>query len=135
MENVPVFENMTLCELNTPFVKPPAVPPPDARVPVEVMLTVPAKPGTVFPNVSRAVTLIANGPPAACVGIFPPADDSTRRLSSGPAVTVTVPELVAGTIPEVAWIKAVPILCPVKTALLRSTAGTRSPERIPPVIL
>src|SRR2546425_1194143 len=90
MEKVPVFENMTLCELMTPFVKPPAVPPPDTSVPVEVIPTVPAKPGTVFPNVSRAVIIMANGMPAACAGIVPPADDSTKKLSSGPGVTANI---------------------------------------------
>src|SRR6267143_364493 len=76
-----------------------------------------------------------HGKQIACAGILPPADDSTKKLSSGPGVTVIVPDAVAGTVPEVARITAVPVLCPVKTALFRSTAGTRSPARTPPVIL
>src|SRR5437879_5060872 len=125
----PVFENVTLCEPNTPFVKAAVVPPPAESVPVDVIPTVPAKPGTVFPNVSRAVTLIANETPAACVGIFPPADDSTRKLSSGPGVTESVPEFVAVSTPEVAWIAADPTICPMKTAHLRYGARKESAAR------
>ena len=118
IEKVPGFEIVTLCELNTPFVKAAVVPPPAESVPVEVISTVPENPVTVFPDVSRAVTLIANETPAACAGIFPPADDSTRKLSSAPGVTVSVPDVAAGTVAEVPRIAAVPILCPVNMALL-----------------
>ena len=79
----PVFENVTLFEPNTPFVKAAVVPPPAESVPVDVIPAVPAKPGTVFPNVSRAVTLIANATPATSVGTFPPLENSTTKLLSG----------------------------------------------------
>src|SRR5437016_9023402 len=72
---LPVFENMTLCELNTPFVKAAVAPPPAESVPVDVIPTVPPKPDAVFPNVSRAVTSPENGTPAACAGMLQPGDD------------------------------------------------------------
>src|SRR2546422_10991602 len=101
IENVPVFENMTPCELMIPFVKPPAVPPPDTIVPDDVIPTVPPKPGTVFPNVSRAVIFMENGTPAACAGMLPQGREGKRRRSRWPAdpeidteaLTAIVPDL------------------------------------------
>jgi hypothetical protein len=42
---LPVFEIVTACELSTPAVKAAVVPEPAESVPVEVMSTVPVKPG------------------------------------------------------------------------------------------
>jgi len=52
-----------------------------------------------------------------------------------PAVTVNIPEFVVVKLPDVALISAVPEKCPVKTALLLSPPGTRSPETTPSVML
>jgi hypothetical protein len=50
------------------------------------------------------------------------------------AITVIVPELVVEREAEVAWIVAVPVTCPVKTALLLSPPATRSSFTTPPVL-
>src|ERR1700741_5090071 len=52
------------------------------------MLTVPVKSVTVLLFPSRAVILMVNGVPAVCDGMVPPAEDSTRKLLTGPAEIV-----------------------------------------------
>src|SRR5437588_3903081 len=92
---LPLHDALPIFEPNTPFVKAAVVPPPAESVPVDVIPTVPAKPGTVFPNDRRATRLISSHTAAAYAVIFLPEDDSTRKLSSGPGVTESVPEFVA----------------------------------------
>ena len=54
---------------------------------------------------------------------------------AAPGTTVTVPESVVASAPEVARIVAVPVKRPVNTALLLSAAGARSPFTTPPVLV
>ena len=49
-------------------------------------------------------------------------------------VTVRIPDVNTVNVPEVAFISQVPLAWPVKTALLRSTEGARSPITTPPVM-
>ena len=57
---------------------------------------------------------------------------STIIWEIGPGVTVSVPVPVVVSELEVAFTAAVPVTCPVNTALLLPTAGTRSPATTPP---
>ena len=105
------------------------------KLPVPVvspMLTkIPAR-ETLFPEASCNCTVTGGeiATPAT------PLDGCCANASFDPvpAVTVNVPELVGVNTPEVARISVVPVTCPVKTALLLSTLGTRSPETTPPVV-
>jgi hypothetical protein len=55
-------------------------------------------------------------------------------VGAGMALTVSVPESVAGSAPDVALAWVEPAMCPVKTALFMSPPGTRSPSATPPVL-
>ena len=54
---------------------------------------------------------------------------------AAPATTVSVPESVVASAPEVARTVAVPVKRPVNTALLLPGAGARSPFTTPPVLV
>src|SRR5205823_1761068 len=84
---LPVFEIVTLCEASTPDANAAVVPPADS-VPVGVMLAVPVNPVTVLLFTSRAVILMLNAVPAACVPMAPPPAASTRKLFNTPGFTV-----------------------------------------------
>src|SRR5437016_3035344 len=84
---LPVFEIVTLCEASTPDANAAVVPPADS-VPVDVMVAVPVNPVTVLLFTSRAVILMLNAVPAACVPMAPPPAASTRKLFSAPGFTV-----------------------------------------------
>src|SRR6059036_2119805 len=84
---LPVFEIVTLCEVSTPAVNAAVVPPADS-VPVDVMVAVPVNPVTVLLFTSRAVILMLNAVPAACVPMAPPPAASTRKLFNTPGFTV-----------------------------------------------
>src|SRR5512143_1926628 len=63
----------------------------------------------------------------------PSANVSTLTFLAAPGVTVRMPDAAAVSKPEVALMAAPPTAWAVKTALLPSTEGTRSPETTPPV--
>ena len=127
----PGFEIVIPVEDNIPAANEADVPPPAVRVPVDVILTVPVK--TFGPLlhvllfISRAVTLILKLLPTFCDPIFPPADDSTRKLFSTPGFTVNVLLVPFCTPPvvRVAVILKFPILENV-TLLDASTPATKA---------
>jgi hypothetical protein len=85
--NVPVFDIVMPDEARTPPVNAALVPPPEERIPVEVIVTVPLNPVCVLLFASRAMILIVKGVPADCVGITPPTEFSTRKFASAPGPT------------------------------------------------
>ena len=93
MVQVPALEIVTLLDARTPLVNVGVVPPPAVKFPVEVISTVlpaPVKPVAILLLISKAVTFIVNGVLVIWVPIFPPADASTMKWSTGPPVNVTV---------------------------------------------
>src|ERR1700752_5147505 len=82
----------TKCEASTPPVNEAVLPLPEFNCPVD---ETPAVPVNVFgPDeqkllfASRAVNLTGKGIPVTCVPMFPPPNDSTRKLEAAPGTTI-----------------------------------------------